>query len=54
MFKQAFLPEKYDKGIVATLPYYEEYFMQIIDIAQTVLHTCHGWTSAVELEKWQI
>lgn len=43
MFKQAFSPEKYDKGIVATLPYYEEYFMQIVDIAQTVLHTPVSW-----------
>lgn len=30
--KQAFLPEEYDKSIIATLPYYEEYFKQIADI----------------------
>lgn len=38
-YKQAFLPEEYDKGIAATLPYYEEYFKQIADIVTTVFQT---------------
>lgn len=41
--KQAFSPEKYDKNIVATLPYYEEYFKQIIEIVHTVFHTPIAW-----------
>lgn len=41
--KQAFLPEEYDKSIVATLPYYEEYFKQIADIVATVFHTPIAW-----------
>lgn len=43
MQKQAFLPEKYDRGIVATLPYYEEYFEQIVDIVHTVFHIPIAW-----------
>lgn len=43
MQKQAFLPEKYDRGIVATLPYYEEYFKQIVDIVHTVFHIPIEW-----------
>lgn len=35
--KQVFSPEKYDKNIVAILPYYEEYFKQIIEIVHTAL-----------------
>ena len=41
--KQAFSPEKYDKDIVATLPYYEEYFKQIIDIVHTAFHIPIAW-----------
>lgn len=41
--KQAFLPEEYDKSIVTTLPYYEEYFKQIADIVATVFHTPIAW-----------
>lgn len=41
--KQAFSPEKYDKNIVATLPYYEEYFKQIIEIVQTAFHIPIVW-----------
>ena len=41
--KQAFLPEKYDRDIVATLPYYEEYFKQIVDIVHTVFHIPIAW-----------
>lgn len=43
MQKQAFSSEKYDEGIVATLPYYEEYFEQIIDIVHTVFHIPIAW-----------
>ncbi len=32
VYKQAFLPEKYDNNIIQTMPYYEEYFRQITDI----------------------
>lgn len=42
-YKQAFLPEEYDKGIAATLPYYEEYFKQIADIVTTVFQTPIAW-----------
>ncbi len=35
-YKQAFLPEEYDKGIAAALPYYGEYFKQIADIVTIV------------------
>lgn len=41
--KQAFSPEKYDKNIVATLPYYEEYFKQIMDIVHTAFSTPIAW-----------
>ena len=41
--KQAFSPEKYDKKIVATLPYYEEYFKQIIEIVHTAFHIPIAW-----------
>lgn len=41
--KQAFSPEKYDKNIVATLPYYEEYFKQIIEIVHTAFHKPVTW-----------
>lgn len=41
--KQAFSPEQYDKNIVATLPYYEEYFKQIIEIAHTAFHIPIAW-----------
>ncbi len=41
--KQAFLPEEYDRGIVATLPYYEEYFKQIIGIVNTNFHMPITW-----------
>ncbi len=41
--KQAFLPEEYDRGIVATLPYYEEYFNQIIGIVNTNFHMPITW-----------
>ena len=41
--KQAFLPEKYDRDIIATLPYYEEYFKQIIDIVHTFFHIPIAW-----------
>ena len=41
--KQAFSPEKYDKNIVATLPYYEEYFKQIIEIVYTAFHMPIAW-----------
>ena len=37
--KQAFLPEKYDENIVATLPYYEEYFKQIRNCPYGFSHT---------------
>lgn len=43
MQKQAFLPEKYDKSIVATLPYYEEFFKQIIDIVHTAFRIPIAW-----------
>lgn len=41
--KQAFSPERYDKNIVATLPYYEEYFKQIIEIVHTAFHIPIAW-----------
>lgn len=41
--KQAFLPEEYDKGITRTLPYYEEYFKQIIDIVRTGFSASIDW-----------
>lgn len=41
--KQAFSPETYDHDIVATLPYYEEYFRQIIDIVHTAFHFPTTW-----------
>lgn len=41
--KQAFLPEEYDKSIVATLPYYEEYFKQIADIVTIVFQSPITW-----------
>ena len=40
---QAFSPEKYDKNIVATLPYYEEYFKQIIEIVHVAFHVPIVW-----------
>lgn len=43
MQKQAFSSEKYDESIVATLPYYEEYFKQIIDIVHTFFHILIAW-----------
>ena len=43
LWKQAFSPEKYDKNIVATLPYYEEYFKQIIEIVHTAFHIPIAW-----------
>lgn len=42
-YKQAFLPEEYDKSITATLPYYEEYFNQIADIVRTAFQTPITW-----------
>ncbi len=42
-YKQAFLPEDYDKSIAAALPYYEEYFNQIADIVTTVFQTPITW-----------
>ncbi len=42
-YKQAFLPEEYDKGIAATLPYYGEYFKQIADIVTIVFQTPVTW-----------
>ena len=41
--KPAFSPEKYDKNIVATLPYYEEYFKQIIEIVHTAFSMPIEW-----------
>ncbi|RKI43000.1 class I SAM-dependent methyltransferase [bacterium D16-51] len=41
--KQAFSPEKYDKNIMAALPYYEEYFKQIIEIVHTAFHIPIAW-----------
>lgn len=41
--KQAFSPEKYDKSIAATLPYYEEYFKQITDIVHSAFSTPVAW-----------
>ena len=41
--KPAFSLEKYDKNIVATLPYYEEYFKQIIEIVHTAFHIPIVW-----------
>ena len=42
-YKQTFLPEEYDKGIAATLPYYGEYFKQIADIVTIVFQTPVTW-----------
>ncbi len=41
--KQAFSPEKYDKNIVAVLPYYEEYFKQIIEIVHMAFSIPIEW-----------
>lgn len=41
--KPAFSLEKYDKNIVATLPYYEEYFKQIIEIVRTAFPMPIEW-----------
>lgn len=43
MQKQAFSPEKYDKNIAITLPYYEEYFKQITDIVHTAFPMPVTW-----------
>lgn len=42
-YKQAFLPEEYDKSIVATLPYYEEYFKEIADIVTSFFQAPIIW-----------
>lgn len=43
LHKPAFSPEKYDKNIVATLPYYEEIFQQIIEIVHTAISMPIEW-----------
>lgn len=39
----AFSPEDYDKNIVETLPFYEEYFKQITDIVRTAFPMPITW-----------
>lgn len=43
VYKQAFLPEKYDNNIIQTMPYYEEYFRQITDIVNTFFNIPIAW-----------
>lgn len=41
--KASFFIRKYDKNIVAALPYYEEYFKQIIEIVHTAFSMPVEW-----------